>query len=158
MSDWWSGLQVRERIILAVAAVIGLLIVLDTLVFQPVSSSSAGLDEKIAQAKSDLEWMKSAIQRLPLKGSDRQKVRPDRIVSFIDKQINSQGLKKNLQQMAPIQDNSARLRLSEVEFSRLLRFLSALQGSVTIDEVRLLPGENAGFVNVSMVISNGAAT
>ena len=79
-------------------------------------------------------------------GEDRQ---------YIDKQINRQGLKKNLEQMAPIQENSARLRLSDVEFTKLLSFISAIDGSVSIDEVRLLPTDNAGFVNVSMVISNG---
>lgn len=155
MRNWWSGLNFRERIILVIASLVAIVIGLDTLVLQPMTSGSVKLDDKIAQAKDDLEWMRLAINRLPAQGTGSKKVTQERIVSYIDKQINRQGLKKNLEQMAPIQENSARLRLSDVEFTKLLSFISAIDGSVSIDEVRLLPTDNAGFVNVSMVISNG---
>ena len=156
MRNWWSGLNFRERIILVIASLVAIVIGLDTLILQPMTSGSVKLDDKIAQAKDDLEWMRLAINRLPAQGTGSKKVTQERIVSYIDKQINRQGLKKNLEQMAPIQENSARLRLSDVEFTKLLSFISAIDGSVSIDEVRLLPTDNAGFVNVSMVISNGA--
>ncbi len=155
MRNWWSGLNFRERIILVIASLVAIVIGLDTLILQPMTSGSVKLDDKIAQAKDDLEWMRLAINRLPAQGTGSKKVTQERIVSYIDKQINRQGLKKNLEQMAPIQENSARLRLSDVEFTKLLSFISAIDGSVSIDEVRLLPTDNAGFVNVSMVISNG---
>jgi hypothetical protein len=57
--------------------------------------------------------------------------------------------------MTPVQDHSARLRLSDVEFNKLLKFFTAIEGSIFIQEVRLLPTDVDGFVNVSLVLSNG---
>ncbi len=154
MNNWWAGLNIRERIIVAVAGLIITVIAIDSLVLQPMSSSSENMDEKIVQARNDLEWMRSAVNRLPER-SNQTKRNTDRIVSYIDKQISRQGLKKNLEQMTPIQNNSARLRMSNVDFTKLLSFFSVIDGAVFIDEVRLIPGESPGLVNVSLVISNG---
>lgn len=156
MKDWWSGLNIRERIILVAGGLIAFVIIVDTLILQPVTSNTLQLDDKIAQAKDDLKWMRGAIDRLPAQGAITRTVSPERIISFIDNQINRQGLKKNLDQMAPVQSNSVRLRLSDVEFTRLMSFISSISGSVSIEEVRLLPTDSAGYVNVSMVVSNGA--
>lgn len=156
MNSWWSGLNFRERVILTVASLIALFIVLDTLVLAEFRSKVQQLDEQIEQAKEDLVWMRQAVNRLPTDNKNTRKVKSGRIVTFLDQQITRQGLKKNMQQMTPIQEYSARLRLAEVDFNKLLKFFTAIQGSVTIDEVRLLPTDNHGFVNVSLVVSNGS--
>ena len=155
MNSWWSGLEFRERVILSVAVMIALVILLDTFVLQGFSAQSQQLDEKIEQAKEDLNWMRVAVNRLPSGNKVSRKVHSGRIVNYIDQQITRQGLKKNMLQMTPVQEHSARLRLSDVEFNKLLKFFTAIEGSVSIQEVRLLPTDTNGFVNVSLVISNG---
>lgn len=155
MNSWWSGLEFRERVILTVAGLIALFILLDTLIIGEFRSKFQQLDEQIVLAKEDLAWMKQAVNRLPSQGKTNRKLNSGRIVTFIDQQITRHGLKKNMQQMTPIQEHSARLRLSDVEFNKLLKFFTAIEGSVIVQEVRLLPTDNHGFVNVSLLISNG---
>ena len=46
-----------------------------------------------------------------------------------------------------------RLRLADVEFNKLLRFFSRIDGLVSIDEARILPADREGLVNVSLVVS-----
>jgi len=148
-------LAIRERVILIVASLIVLIIAVDSLVIQEMYLKSQLMDEKIEQAKDDLDWMRVAVNRLPSQKKAAGKVKPGRIVNYIDQQIARQGLKKNMLQMTPVKDHSARLRLSDVEFNKLLKFFTAIEGSVLIQEVRLLPTDTKGFVNVSLVISNG---
>jgi len=156
MRTWWQNLNIRERIILYVAGLVVLFILLDSFVIQQYSLKNQQLVEQIEQSKDDLEWMKQAVFRLPASNKKTSKIMSGRVVTFLDQQLGKQGLKKNMQQMTPIQKHSARLRLSEVEFNKLLKFLAAIQGSVNIDEVRLLPSDKNGFVNVSLVVSNGS--
>ena len=158
MNSWWTGLAFRERVILIVAGLIALIISLDTLVLQGFSLQSQQLDEKIEQAKEDLNWMRVAVNRLPTEKKATKNIQPGRIVNFIDQQITHQGLKKNMLQMTPVKEHSARLRLSDVEFNKLLTFFTAIEGSVLIKEVRLIPTDTDGFVNVSLVVSNGRGT
>jgi type II secretory pathway component PulM len=153
--QWWQNLALRERLILAAAALLVSFVLLDTLVLQPFQLSRQQLEQDIAQARDDLDWMRSAVNRLPSPGASKQKIHAGRVITFLDQQISRQGLKKNMQQMTPIQDHSARLRLSDVEFSKLLQFFSAISGSILVEEVRILPADQPGLVNVSLVVNNG---
>ncbi|MCP4077394.1 MAG: type II secretion system protein M [Gammaproteobacteria bacterium] len=155
MNSWWQGLQLREKLILAIAGLIVVAVLVDSLILQEFRSSFDSLDEQVEQANDDLSWMKQAVLRLPDKKKKTQKIKSGRVITYISQQVNRQGLKANMQQMTPIQNHSARLRLSDVEFTRLLKFFSAIDGSILIQEVRLLPTNTEGFVNVSMVLSNG---
>lgn len=154
MKGWWSGLAFRERVILSLALLTVMVIFVDTFVVQGINSQSKLLDEKIEQAREDLIWMRSAVNRLPDSTKPVNKVSSGRIVNFIDRQISKQGLKKNMLQMTPVKDHSVRLKLTDVDFNRLLNFFTAIEKSVFIQEVRLLPGESQGIVNASLLLSN----
>ncbi len=155
MMQWWQGLALRERLILLAAALVLGFVLTDSLLLQPLQMKRQQISENLQQARDDLAWLRSAVNRLPAAGSNKQKVHAGRVITFLDQQISRQGLKQNMQQMTPIQDHSARLRLSDVEFSKLLRFFSAISGSILVKEVRILPADEAGKVNVSLLVSNG---
>jgi type II secretory pathway component PulM len=158
MNQWWGNLNTRERLILLVAGLIGIIIVLDSLVIEEYRVKNETLDEQIALAKDDLEWMREAVQRLPDTKPGNTKIIAGRVVSFIDQQINRMGLKQQMQQMTPIQDHSVRVKLTEVEFGKLLNFFNAIEGAVIIEEVRLIPSEQKGFVDVSLVVRNASGS
>ena len=153
--QWWQNLQSRERLIVAVAAIVLGYVLLDMLLLQPLAMNRQQLGDDLAQAQDDLRWMQQAVQRLPAQNRNTRPVLAGRVITFLDQQISSQGLKKSMQQMAPIGDSAARIRLSDVEFNRLLRFFSAVSGALAVDEVRILPADKPGLVNVSMTLSRG---
>ncbi len=153
--QWWQNLQSRERLIVTLAAIILAYILLDTLFMQPLMEQRQQLGQKLAQAQDDLQWMRQAAQRLPRLNRNARPVLAGRVITFLDHQISSHGLKKSMQQMAPIGDNAARIRLSDVAFNRLLNFFNAVSGALVVEEVRILPTDKPGLVNVSMTLSNG---
>lgn len=154
MKSWWSNLNLREQIILAIAGVIGIVIVLDSLVIDGYRLKSNQLEEQIEQAKDDLNWMQQAVHRIPMQKAGKSRAVTGRVVTFVDRQITKLGLKKQMQQMTPIKNHSVRIRLSEISFNQLLKFFSTIEGSAIIEEVRILPADKQGYVNVSLVVSN----
>lgn len=155
MSVWWNGLNVRERILVIAVALVVVFVVVDAMLIEPYRLKKAQLSEQTEQAAQDLEWMKEAVHRIPQGTQANKKIIPGRMVTFVDQQITRHGLKKQMLQMTPIQNHSVRLRLSDVSFDKLLTFFAALEGFVLIEEVRILPADRPGFVNASLVVSNG---
>ena len=155
MKIWWDSLNLREQLLLSVVALIVLFVLVDTLLLEQYRIKNQQLLERTDQAIEDLEWMRQAVTRLPRGSVTSKKIISGRVVTFIDQQITRQGLKKNMMQMTPIQNHAVRLRLSDIKFDDLLTFFSTLEGSVVIEEVRILPADKPGVVNASLVVSNG---
>ena len=153
MREWWNSISLREQAIVGIAGLVALVVIIDSLLLTPYQMNRQRLDEQISQAHEDLSWMQQAVKRLPDQTNAGGKRISGRLVTFVDGQISGAGLKQNMQQMTPIEDNAVRLRLEDVEFNRLLRFFSSIDGLVSIDEARILPADRDGLVNVSLVVS-----
>lgn len=157
MREWWNSISLREQAIVAIAALVALVVIIDSLLLTPYQINRQRLDEQIIQAQEDLGWMQQAVKRLPDQPNAGGKRISGRLVTFVDGQISGAGLKQSMQQMTPIDDNAVRLRLADVEFNSLLRFFSGIDGLVSIDEARILPADREGQVNVSLVVSKISA-
>ncbi len=134
------------------------MLLVDSFLIEEYRVKNQALNEQISQAQEDLEWMQQAVFRLPQQNQSANKIISGRVVTFVDQQITRMGLKTQMQQMTPVQDHSVRVKLADVEFDKLLRFFNAIEGAVLIEEVRLIPAEQKGYVNVSLVLSNGSGT
>jgi|GEM_PF-632096 len=159
MREWWQTLNVRERVLLAAVAIVALFVLIDSMIVETYRLKSGNLAEQLEQARDDLQWMQTAVHRLPSAqgGQPRQPRFSGRIVSYVDQQIQRHGLKDQMLQMSPIQDHSVRVSLQDVAFARLLNFLSQIDGTVIIEEARILPADSPGLVNVSLVIAKDDA-
>jgi general secretion pathway protein M len=158
MKTWWDGISLRERMIVIIASIVMIYILLDLALIQPVLGQRQQLFEDVAQAKEDLVWMQQAVRKIPSgSSSNSAKALRGSIATYVDGQIARSGLKKNLQQMTPILKNSVRVRLSDVDFNQLLRFLLALEASIVIEEIRILPQSAPGIVNASLILKNPEA-
>ncbi len=158
MKSWWESLNTREHLLLSAVILVVALVLLDSLILDQYRQRNQQLDDMLVQAREDLTWMKQAVQRLPAQGAAPVKrIAAGRVASFIDQQISRQGLKDKMLQMTPVQDHSVRLRLQEVKFDQLLNFFASIEDQVFITEVRILPADNPGFVNASLMVSNGGS-
>lgn len=156
MNTWWENLNLRERYIVVFAGLIALIIGFDALVIEQYRAESQILNDKLEQAEQDLMWMKEAVFRLPPLGQKNQKVDTGRVVTYVDKQITRLKLKKHMQQMTPIGADSVRLRLTDLDFAKLMTLFRAIDNALVIKEVRLTAADSDGLINVSVVVSKGS--
>lgn len=156
MNIWWENLNLRERYIVVFAGLIALIIGFDSLVLEQYRAETQNLNDKLEQSEQDLIWMKEAVFRLPSSSQKNQKVDTGRVVTFVDKQITRLNLKKHMQQMTPIGADSVRLRLTDLDFTKLMTFFSAIDNALVIQEVRLTTADSDGLINVSVVVIKGS--
>jgi general secretion pathway protein M len=157
MRTWWNGISLRERLIVVIASIVLSYVLLDLVLIQPVLGQRQQLKEDVAQAREDLVWMQQAVQKIPSGSSNAATAIKGSIATYVDGQISRSGLKKHLQQMTPILKHSVRVRLSDVDFNQLLKFLLAVDSSIEIEEVRILPQSDEGVVNASLILKNPKA-
>ena len=69
MSDLLARYSMREKLIVGLALLIFALVAIHALVIEPYQLRVAELQDEISQQSDDLEWMRSAVTRLPPPGA-----------------------------------------------------------------------------------------
>ncbi len=144
----------REKAIVFFAALVVIALGVHAFVIEPYQQRVAELDEQIAQQRDDLEWMRTAVARLPTGGGGNETAAiSGTLANFIDQAVRRQGLSGQLAQMSPVGNDEIRMRYTEVDFNRLVQFIAQVKTSgLEVKDIRISAVENAGFVDSSIVL------
>jgi type II secretory pathway component PulM len=154
MFDFLNRLSPREKLIVGLALLVFAVIVLHAQVIEPYQLRLAELQDEIDQRRTDLQWMKSAVARIPATSSNASAVAIDgTLANFIDQAVRRQGLTEQLSQMSPVGADEIRMRYAAVDFNRLIGFIAQVNASgLEIKDIRISPGDNAGIVDCNLVL------
>lgn len=131
MKQYWQQMSERERrmvsaMVLVVAATLYYL-----LIWEPITSRSAMLEQRITAQSETLAWMQHASQQIRAQGRSATSRRADNLslISSINQAVNQHGLSKEIERIQP--DGSSRVRVwfREVSFQQLVRWLHSVQNS-----------------------------
>ena len=154
MSELLARYSPREKMIVAVALLVMLVIGGHALVIEPYLQRVAALQDEIEQQRADLEWMRSAVARLPNSAmtADSAEI-SGTLANFIDQAVRRQGLAGQLSQMSPVGEDEIRMRYSAVEFNRLIAFIALVNSSgLAVKDIRISPAETPGIVDSNLVL------
>lgn len=154
MSELLARYSQREKMIVAVALLVMLVIGGHALVVEPYLQRVAALQDEIEQQRADLEWMRSAAARLPNSAmtADNAEI-SGTLANFIDQAVRRQGLAGQLSQMSPVGEDEIRMRYSAIEFNRLIAFIALVNSSgLTVKDIRISPAETPGIVDSNLVL------
>ena len=154
MSELLARYSPREKMIVAFALLVMLVIGGHALVIEPYLQRVAALQDEIEQQRADLEWMRSAVARLPNSAmtADSAEI-SGTLANFIDQAVRRQGLAGQLSQMSPVGEDEIRMRYSAVEFNRLIAFIALVNSSgLAVKDIRISPAETPGIVDANLVL------
>ncbi|WP_439640699.1 type II secretion system protein GspM [Nevskia sp.] len=152
----YEALQPREQVLVGIAAVLLVIALLYSAIWQPLARARKQLADdleaaqavaiKLAQAEADLRV--AAPQSAPIVGADVS------LLTAVDQAAKNGTLKKPPSRLQPDGDNTARIWFEDVEFDVLLRWMQELQSryGVTIDVVDIEKRETAGLVNARLSV------
>lgn len=154
MSELLARYSQREKTILALALLVALVIGVHAMVVEPYLERAAELRDEIDQQRADLEWMQSAVARIPATdtGTGTAAI-SGTLANFIDQAVRRQGLTGQLTQMSPVGADEIRMRYSSVDFNRLIGFIAQVNASgLEVKDMRISPAENPGIVDSNIVL------
>lgn len=144
----------REKMIVGLALVVVIVLGVHAFVVEPYQERTLVLREQIAQQRSDLAWMRSAVAGMP--AGEISAAVPQisgTLANFIDKAVRRQGLSGQLSQMSPIGSDEIRMRYNAVDFNRLVSFIAQLNSNgLDIKDIRISAADNPGVVDSSLVL------
>jgi type II secretory pathway component PulM len=156
MLDFLARYSLREKLIVAAAILIMLVLGVHAFVIGPYQQRVTFLQEAIEQQNSDLKWMRSAVARLPAGGASSaaaKQVISGTLANFIDQVVRRQGLSEQLSQISPIGNDEIRMRYNAVDFNRLVSFIAQVNTSgLEIKNIRILPADVPGIVDSNIVL------
>jgi type II secretory pathway component PulM len=154
MFKLWVRSSPREKLIVGVGLLVLAVIILHSLVIEPYQLRLAELRDEVEQQRADLQWMRSAVARIPATSSTPSAVQIDgTLANFIDQAVRRQGLTDQLSQMSPVGADEIRIRYAAVDFNRLIGFIAQVNESgLEIKDIRISPGDDPGIVDCSLVL------
>jgi type II secretory pathway component PulM len=158
MLSYLSKFSMREKLIVILAVVIvGTLSIYD-LVIEPYHQDLVRVTEEIDQAKSDLLWMQSEVQSLPVYTATQKKVSFNgSLANLINQAVANQKLKTYLTQMTPIGESEIRIRYSSIDFNQLIAFISTLkERGLIIKDLRINSTSDIATVDSTVVFKKPA--
>lgn len=145
----------RERLIVGIAALALFGVAVHALIIEPYQLRLQTLQDDLEQQRADLEWMRSAVQRLPLGGvvvANDAEI-DGTLANFIDQAVRQQGLSSQLSSMSPVGDDVIRMRLSAVDFNRLVGFIARIYTSgLEVRDIRITATDTPGLVDSNIVL------
>lgn len=157
MKAWWAGLQTRERVLVGAGAAILCLVLLFTLVLQPLAAartrmlaSLATLEQTVANAEPQV-----AAILVARNGSTQPAVGPS-LFALADGSARDAGLKDALKSLTPIDEKRVKVDMEMADFDTLVTWIEKLDRDHGVDVVEwsvnreLVPG----VVSARMILNS----
>ena len=154
MSDMLARYSLREKMIVVVALLVMLVIGVHSLVIEPYQLRVVELQSELEQQRADLDWMKTAVVKLPAAAAAPSTEEIDgTLANFVDQAVRRQGLSGQLTQMSPVGTDEIRMRYSAVDFNQLVGFIAQVSASgLDVKDIRISPGDDPGIVDSNVVL------
>ncbi|OOZ39165.1 hypothetical protein BOW53_12755 [Solemya pervernicosa gill symbiont] len=160
MSQWWSGLEARERRMLMFGAVALLALALYALVWEPYQKSNTRLQQRVEQQRDTLNWMEQArLEAASLRGrTTTPQGSNESLLSLTDRTAKLRKLGSQIKRLQPDSDTSVRVWLEQSRFDILMHWLGELQSryGITIATLQIDRQESAGIVNARLTLQRRA--
>jgi general secretion pathway protein M len=129
MGSWWRGLQTRERRLIGLAGAIALVVLVWTLVWEPLIESRRAVAEQVATQRALLDWLDRMAPQIrqwrldetPQRASDGRST-----LSIIDQSARAAGLAGALRRIEPGAGDEIRVDFAGAAFPELMQWLEAL--------------------------------
>lgn len=150
IKDWYKGLNENERNLVSILAVMMVILILFIAIVMPIKSYMKGLNQSVANAEQDLPVIASKVQALKNRAGGNKAINQslNQLVTQTSKQY---GLKFSRIEERK-RDEEIQVRLDDVEFDQLLRWVSQLEQDkgLIIDTLRVSDTDVTGMVDASV--------
>jgi general secretion pathway protein M len=157
MKQWLEGLEPRERLLYAAAAIVAGLLLVFVLIWKPIHSGYELLGNNVTEQRETLVWMQQSAHKVsqlrggsgPAKGLGGRS-----LLAVTDSTARAGGLGPALKRVEPEGSSGVRVWLDGASFDELIKWLGTLSTShgIDADSVTMERNDAAGRVNARLTL------
>jgi len=157
MKDWFMGLEMRERKLVAGGAVVLVLLMFYLLIWEPVAVAYDDLKQNVAAQQETLDWMKQASRKVKtLRGSasgGSQGLGNRSMLAVVDQSARSDGLGPAIKRVEPDGTRGVKIWLEGAVFDSMVLWLGKLSRTYQIDtSVITIEPQGEGLINARLTL------
>ncbi len=157
MKDWFMGLELRERKLVAGGAAVLLLLMFYLMVWEPIAVAYDDLQKNVAAQQETLDWMKQASRKVKaLRGSSKSGAKSlggRSLLAVVDQSARSGGLGSAIKRVEPDGSKGVKIWLEGVAFDPMVLWLGTLSRTYQIDtSVITIEPQGEGRVNARLTL------
>ena len=163
MKEWFAGLEPRERQLVSGGAAVLALLLLYTMIWEPIVSGYRNLQEDVAQQTETLAWMQQAaaqirgLQRSDAGGAARG-LGGRSLLAVVDQSARSGGLGNAIKRIEPDGSKGVKVWLEGVAFDPMILWLGKLTKTYQIETSLItIEPQGGGRVNARLTLLEPAA-
>ena len=154
MSDYFSSLSVRERTLIGVALLVGVLLLGYVFLWQPKMDQLKVLRERqVPQSEQTLAWVKQALTRTQNQSNAAPQIIEGPLLTVIEQTAEQAKVRAAIRRMQPNQQQAVKIWMDGVNFDQWLSWIDLLrQQNVIVEQVSLL-NKSTGVVDVRLTLA-----
>jgi len=159
MKQWLNQLAPHERQMVLIGAPIILLAMIYFLLWAPFNESVDRLQQKVSKQQALELWMNTAaldVKKLRDSQKNNKALGGQSLLTLVDKTARSSKLQESLKRVEPDGENKVRIRMEQVSFDELIRWLELLKSKygIVVDNITVDRQVTVGLVNVKVILKS----
>ena len=160
VTEYWEGLQPRERIMLFAGGIAILFALLYFLLWQPVMNARTEMRQEVMQQRALVQWMKDAASEAKsLRGVTGQKTKGlggQSLLSLVDQSAKQQGLGGAMKRVEP-DGKQVRIWFEAAGFDRLIGWLEKIsrENGIRVISATIERSDGTGLVDARLRLAGG---
>jgi general secretion pathway protein M len=157
MRAWYENLAERERRLVLIGAVVGVILLVFAIVL-PLNRNIAQARQRVSVKQDDLAFIQSAAPQIASAGPGPTAVASnENLVVLVDSSARESGLGKSLSSTQPTGDRALRVRFERAPFDGLMAWLARISQNhgIRVESAEIESAGEAGMVNAGLVLRAG---
>ena len=155
MKEWFTGLALRERTMVSIAAVVVVLALVYAVAWGPLASSVSRLQQSVEEQQALKQWMQqSAAEVKQLRGAAGATDDHRSLLAVVDQTSKQSQLGPAVKRIEPDGQELVRVSLEQASFDDMVTWLGSLQRSfgVGVADVSIDRQADSGRVNARITL------
>ncbi|MEE9447488.1 MAG: type II secretion system protein GspM [Arenicellales bacterium] len=155
MSDAFSSLSMRERLMLVFAFIVVLLMLAYLYLWEPKMLQLKNLrEQQLPQSEQTLHWVQQALENAknqPI--NKREAVIEGPLLTVIEQTAEKANVRQSIRRMQPDQKKAVKIWIKEVEFDHWLEWVNLLKQQNVVVERAGIAKKSSGKVDIRLTLA-----
>lgn len=157
MKQWFASLARRERVMVVIAVIFTVTALFYVSIWQPLHQGANNLEQSIQRQQElamHIAELSATAKQLRAKNRGDFQGQNDTLLAIINQTSHTSELGQSIQRIQPEGQDKAVVRVEQVRFNNMIRWLRTLQMKygVTVSALNVTRGESQGLVEARMTL------